>query len=445
MSTNIKPANANTKPANNKPANANNKPANNKPVGNVSNNNLNKLLSNLEANTANATNNKPANATNAKPANATNAKPANATNAKPANANTNAKKNDGVLDKITNLFGNNENNENNNNNIKKNNQPGIINKIGNTVGNTFDTIKETITGSENNKSGNKNTNKTQNTGILAALPAIPFISNSNKTSTNTGANVSRRNNNELMPEGESIISIIIKVVITVIILVGIYYLGKYLINRYQDAAVNSPYLLEGSKNGKHALVISQDPTSVNYIPIKKSEGRDGIQFTYGFWFLIDNFEYKKGEWKHMFHKGNSSSYPNRAPGVWVHPDRNSIRVYMNTLDNILEYADIDNIPVRKWVYMNVVVNNKNLDVYVNGYLKTRKELTSLPKQNDDDFWMSMFGGFEGYLSNVRYYAYAVDFNEMNTMIKDGPSANNCIDTGEVPPYLDDNWWFNFNL
>ena len=78
-------------------------------------------------------------------------------------------------------------------------------------------------------------------------------------------------------------------------------------------------------------------------------------------------------------------------------------------------------------------------------MKTRKELTSIPKQNDDDFWMSMFGGFEGYLSNVRYYSYAIDFNEMNTMIKNGPSANNCIDTGEVPPYLDDNWWFNFNL
>ena len=22
--------------------------------------------------------------------------------------------------------------------------------------------------------------------------------------------------------------------------------------------------------------------------------------------------------------------------------------------------------------------------------------------------------------------------------------NNCIDTGEVPPYLDDNWWFSYN-
>ena len=117
---------------------------------------------------------------------------------------------------------------------------------------------------------------------------------------------------------------------------------------------------------------------------------------------------------------------------------------MNTLDNILEYADVDNLPVNKWIYMNIILNNKNLDLYINGYLKIRKELTSLPKQNEDDFWVSMYGGFEGYVSNIRYYSYAIDFNEINTMIKAGPSINNCIDTGEIPPYLDDNWWFNYD-
>ena len=34
---------------------------------------------------------------------------------------------------------------------------------------------------------------------------------------------------------------------------------------------------------------------------------------------------------------------------------------------------------------------------------------------------------------------------MNDMIKKGPSINNCINTGEVPPYLDDDWWFDYNI
>ena len=112
------------------------------------------------------------------------------------------------------------------------------------------------------------------------------------------------------------------------------------------------------------------------------------------------------------------------------------------MDNILDFIDIDNIPIRKWVNMSIVLNNKNLDIYVNGYLKTRKELSSLPKQNDDNFWVNMYGGFEGYVSNISYYAYMIDFNEMDSLIRAGPSKEKCMDTNEVPPYLDDNWWYN---
>ena len=72
----------------------------------------------------------------------------------------------------------------------------------------------------------------------------------------------------------------------IIVLAIIFYVSKYLLARYKSATTDAPYLLNGSKNAKHALVISQDPLSVNYIPINKSEDRDGIQFTYGFWFLV---------------------------------------------------------------------------------------------------------------------------------------------------------------
>lgn len=260
-------------------------------------------------------------------------------------------------------------------------------------------------------------------------------------------------------EGESKVSYFIKIVVVIIIIVAFIYLVKYLITRYQLSLYSTTNLLINSKNAKYPLVISQDTNSVNYKAIKRSEDKDGAQFTYGFWFLIDNFDYKKGEWKHVFHKGNDTSFPNRAPGVWFHPDKNSIRVYMNTQDKMLEYVDIDNIPIRKWVYMNIILNQNiskadslnpdslvtstaNLDIYINGFLKIRKELSSLPKQNDDDLWINMFGGFEGYVSNIKYYPYSITYSEINDEISAGPSKNNCIDTGEIPPYLDDNWWFN---
>ncbi len=235
---------------------------------------------------------------------------------------------------------------------------------------------------------------------------------------------------------------LLKIVIALLVIIGVFFVARYLLGKYQDSVYSSPYLLEGSKNAKHALVVSQDPANPSYVPMPKSDGQDGIQFTYDFWIMIESFEYKTGEWKHVFHKGNASSYPNRAPGVWIHPNTNALRVYMNTQDNILEYVDIANVPIRKWIHMAIVLDDMNLDVYVNGYLKTRKLLTSVPKLNNGDFWCNMFGGFEGYLSHIRYYARAIGPNEIAENVKSGPGNSACIDTGQVPPYLDDDWWLS---
>jgi hypothetical protein len=353
------------------------------------------------------------------------------TSTKVNNTSSTNKLNNTSINNLNNLDLNNlENLINNNKNKNKN----IVNQGRDNIGNTMTNIKNQILGTNNTNSKNKSK---KNNAINDDT--------SNKRNKNNYKNKNNNSEKSDDDEGSTIGATIGKVVIMIIVLAIIFYVSKYLLTKYTSSGIESPYLLTGSKNAKYALVVSQDPASINYTPIKKSEEKDGIQFTYSFWLLLEGFDYKKGEWKHIMHKGNASSYPNRAPGVWLHPNKNDIRVYMNTLDNIMEYADVENLPNRKWIYMNIVLNNKNLDLYINGYLKIRKELSSLPKQNDDDFWVNMFGGFEGYVSNIRYYSYAIDFNEMNTNIKKGPSIDNCIDTGEVPPYLDDNWWFDYNI
>ena len=353
--------------------------------------------------------------------------PTGVTNTSPKVNNNSAKNklNNNNIDNISNLTNNNKKNKNKNTNTNTESR--------NNIGNTMTNIKNQILGTGENSNSNTTKNK----------------SNKNNSENDDTSNKRNKNNyknkNSSDEDNSSMSRTIGKIVIMIVVLVILYYVSKYLLIKYTSSGSDSPYLLTGSKNAKYALVISQDPASINYTAIKQSEEKDGIQFTYGFWILLQGFDYKKGEWKHIFHKGNASSYPNRAPGVWLHPNKNDIRVYMNTLDNIMEYVDVENLPNRKWIYMNIVLNNKNLDLYINGYLKIRKELSSLPKQNTDDFWVNMFGGFEGYVSNIRYYSYAIDFNEMNKSIKSGPSIDNCIDTGEVPPYLDDNWWFNYNI
>ena len=235
--------------------------------------------------------------------------------------------------------------------------------------------------------------------------------------------------------------------------------AKYLIVRYASYTDNSPHLIKDTKSAKHSVVINQNPESINYIQIRRSENKDGMEFTYSFWMLIMDIGYNNGKWKHVFHKGNDSSYPNRAPGVWIHPTKNSLRIYMNTFDNILDYIDVDDIPVKKWFCVQVMIQNVSshtdnptdiiaqdkshvLDVYLNGQLKKSKLFESVPKQNNGDIWVNLFGGYDGYLSKLRYFSEAIDEETIENIVREGPASVITSDTGEMPPYLDDAWWYS---
>ena len=83
-----------------------------------------------------------------------------------------------------------------------------------------------------------------------------------------------------------------------------------------NAKNNSPWIVKGTKNGKNSQVVTQDPKNENSITLYRSDNeKGGAVFTYSFWFVIENMEYKYGEWKHMFHKGNKTGNPNRAPSL----------------------------------------------------------------------------------------------------------------------------------
>ena len=173
----------------------------------------------------------------------------------------------------------------------------------------------------------------------------------------------------------------------------------------------------------------------------------GIEFSWSFWMYIEDWSYKYGQWKHVLHKGNSNSWPNRAPGIWLHPRENTMRFYMNTYDSIAgNYIDIPSIPLRKWFQVVFSVNQITMDVYINGTLRKSHKFSGLPKQNFGDVYIMAFRGFDGYMSRVTYYNYAIPYSDIESDINKGPSAISCLSDSqrkmEQPPYLTSNWWTN---
>ena len=265
-------------------------------------------------------------------------------------------------------------------------------------------------------------------------------------------------------EGKSNTGSLIQILLILIVVLALSYSIYYYFNNILNDTTYGIHLIEGVRDGKQPLVIAQDKNNPNYIPINKSFNLEGgAQFTYSFWFSISDMEYKKGEWKDMWYKGDKNKY-NQGPGVFIHPNSNKIRINMNvikqqakTQEDTLEYIDIDNIPIGVWINLVMVFtedkksnnpNNKKkrykncLDIYINGLLKTRKELTSVPLFNTHPVWINMNGGFDGVLGNLEYFPRALETTEIHKILKKCPGESQCGKQLDCPPYLSNKWWFN---
>jgi hypothetical protein len=156
---------------------------------------------------------------------------------------------------------------------------------------------------------------------------------------------------------------------------------------------------------------------------------------------------------HILNKGDANALI-QGPGIWLRRNKlkNDIElvVKMNTFFTYpqctgeacyLEKCSIGNIPVNKWVHVTVSVINKYVDIYVNGFLKKRCVLNGLPKQNDGNVYLNSFGGFNGYMSKVRYFNYSLPIWKIEQIVSQGPSQY--VEPGvsnTIPPYLSYNWW-----
>jgi len=277
-------------------------------------------------------------------------------------------------------------------------------------------------------------------------------------STNSSAipkNSSNKGNNNLFG--------IVMIGLAVIIIIFFVYST---IMGYRNYRKYSPYLIDGITDA----TVSQKFKANRIQPA--SDGQYGTEFSYSFWMFIKDTNFtstKTGSCSvqdipllHVFHKGsydyitngsttNSSTgvyYPLlQMPGVWLYPNTNKLNIRFNTYDNVVETSDIGNIPLNMWVNIIVILIGRSVDVYVNGNLKKRTMLKGVPKINYGDFYTTNWGGYNGFLSRLRYFNYAIQPFQVDQLFSDGPSktfATNITNgvTGNPTVELAPNYWMS---
>jgi hypothetical protein len=179
-------------------------------------------------------------------------------------------------------------------------------------------------------------------------------------------------------------------------------------------------------------------------------------------------EYKHA---HIFNKGNDMydatplgakngvATVNNSPGLYLnvdstsHKQTNGLIFYMDTISTAAGNAAqqkqlvVDNIPLNKWFHVAFRLKDYNLDCYINGMLSSSVSFGSdVPKQNYDDVHVGKNGGFNGSLSNLRYYDYALSAFDLNTLVNYGPNLTpSSLDakTNSIYDYLGLGWYSAF--
>jgi hypothetical protein len=267
-------------------------------------------------------------------------------------------------------------------------------------------------------------------------------------------------------ESNTIIAKFAFLILVVIVFIFLINLGIMLLSKWHEPTEN-PYLIDGLINGSYSTVIRQNPNDTKSILVKRSNNQEtGLEFTWSVWLYINEIDtsaLNSAKFFHIFNKGNNEydtttgkATINNCPGLYLKPDTTNntakLHLVLNTTSSTPgtvgeETIDITDIPIKKWI--NVIIRCKNtiIDVYVNGVIAQRTNLSGAPVQNFNDVYVCHNNGFDGFLSNLLYYSKAIDIFNINKINSQGPSLETpttpAAEYNKLPKnykYLSNNWY-----
>lgn len=267
--------------------------------------------------------------------------------------------------------------------------------------------------------------------------------------------------NQQLPANNNVVSKLAFLLAVIFIFVVLLKVGASILSHVFSNS-SDPILLNGMKDGTNFAMIPVDPNQPNSVPILRStDQNDGLVFTWSAWLVLNQpgipnhgcapgaCPDENGRFNHIFSKGsdnkgaNGIMQPNNAPGLYVSNDYTRLLFVMSTFDNPNETVVIDNIPIGHWMNIIIRQDQHRLDIFINGTLTRSAILKSIPNQNYDPVFLSLNGGFKGYISKLQYFAYAIGANKIQSIIKDGPNLKSLDESISQTNanYLSFRWFF----
>jgi len=191
---------------------------------------------------------------------------------------------------------------------------------------------------------------------------------------------------------ENVYGCMMQTLIIVIILCIIFSLFVLFYNRSDT----SPVLINSIKPADKKMIFKNDR-------IKLSKVNEGVSWSIVSWIFIDDWNYKFGQDKYLLD--------------WTDNQKNGVQMYFDKKDTSLnitittiplmkkEQLIYHGISIQKWTSVIVILDNRNLDLFIDGELAKTKKLDYVPLYTNNDFVLFPDGGFNGKVGYFQYMSY----------------------------------------
>jgi len=96
------------------------------------------------------------------------------------------------------------------------------------------------------------------------------------------------------------------------------------------------------------------------------------------------------------------------------------------IDITYDECHVNDIPLQKWTHIALSLFNNNSDIYIDGKLRKSCFLKGYPKPNQSDLHITANGGFNGFLSNIKYANIALQQNDIYKLYQEGPQYTHTL-------------------
>lgn len=173
-------------------------------------------------------------------------------------------------------------------------------------------------------------------------------------------------------------------------------------------------------------VMFQDPidarelVKIDNSKFKLSSPFKGLSFSTSFWIFIKDWNYKYMSEKVIFNKGGFKCLlTGRNNDLVV-----EIPVFASRTPESITFK---NVPLQKWLNIAIIVDNRFLDLWINGELYYSKHLSNLPLiQEKKPLLICNNRGFDGYVSSFYYWNRPISKIVLLRIFDDGPINNGII-------------------